>query len=193
MADSSLAHRLGQAAFHPESRRRQEGLSAFATCRWQCPPGQQKKASLVREAFSVIPVVVRVALDRQTVSQAAVADGSGRNHRGKSPPRFAPRISAWDCSPLLSCAPVRLSGQDVQICHQVRLCGPIRVSKRPSATVHLHIVNIFGPLLVGKRFPPLFPFQPLDFGPGIAQVPLQGCNFSVQRACAVLPLAEGLP
>ena len=29
MADSSLAHRLGQAAFHPESRRRQEGLSAF--------------------------------------------------------------------------------------------------------------------------------------------------------------------
>jgi hypothetical protein len=43
MADSSLAHRLGQAAFHPESRRRQEGLSAFATCRWQRTPWSTEK------------------------------------------------------------------------------------------------------------------------------------------------------
>ena len=50
MADSSLAHRLGQAAFHPELRRRLEGLSAFA-------PRSTKKASLVREAFFVNPAV----------------------------------------------------------------------------------------------------------------------------------------
>ena len=39
-----------------------------------------------------------------TVSYCAVVDGCKANHREKSPFQFAPRLSAWGCSPLLSLA-----------------------------------------------------------------------------------------
>jgi|GEM_PF-3841940 len=50
-----------------------------------------------------------------------------KNHRGKSPSRFAPIGSAWDCSPLASSgasAPDRMNKCRFVLCDIGRLCGP---------------------------------------------------------------------
>ncbi len=126
---------------------------------------QTPKASTTGEAFHCVS---SMSASREIAKRSvdAVADGYNLNHREKSPSRFAPMISAWDCSPLLTCAPLRLSGQaDLphkrsgsagrSVCHQTKRHGA------------LHIVTVFGPGGLVNRFSSLFSRKPLHLDPGV--------------------------